>query len=297
MNIKKILLLICSLACCSFLFSATFIVDITGSGDFTQIQEAVNASTHGDIIIVKPGTYSAFTANRNNFLIQGSGADQTFIFNTSGTNNGIAVQLTGSNIVFEGFTVSSSFGAGISTLNTSPSHIRNCVVKDCMTDGVQLNRTSGTSTTHITNSIFIQNQNGVRRVGSSCEAFINNSIVINNTSNDFSGTGITTFYSCSFNNGTNNIMDMTNTESFIANPMFVDINSSDFNLQNGSPCIDAGHTSPLHNDFDGSRNDMGIYGGPFAYPGQGAKITNFIVTPNNVTADQTISIIGTAKTR
>ncbi|MCK4311421.1 MAG: right-handed parallel beta-helix repeat-containing protein [Candidatus Cloacimonetes bacterium] len=33
-------------------------------------------------------------------------------------------------------------------------------------------------------------------------------------------------------------------------------------LQEGSPCIDAGDPDPIYNDPDGSRNDMGAYGGP-----------------------------------
>ncbi|HEX9973656.1 MAG TPA: T9SS type A sorting domain-containing protein, partial [bacterium] len=32
----------------------------------------------------------------------------------------------------------------------------------------------------------------------------------------------------------------------------------------GSPCIDAGNPDPAYNDLDGSRNDMGAFGGPFA---------------------------------
>jgi len=32
--------------------------------------------------------------------------------------------------------------------------------------------------------------------------------------------------------------------------------------QNGSPCIDTGNLSGTYNDADGSRNDMGAYGGP-----------------------------------
>ena len=32
-------------------------------------------------------------------------------------------------------------------------------------------------------------------------------------------------------------------------------------LGSGSPCIDAGNPDPIYNDHDGSRNDMGAYGG------------------------------------
>ena len=45
-----------------------------------------------------------------------------------------------------------------------------------------------------------------------------------------------------------------------ANPLF--ISNNDFHLQIGSPCIDAGNPNQIYNDPDGTRNDMGAYGGP-----------------------------------
>jgi len=47
------------------------------------------------------------------------------------------------------------------------------------------------------------------------------------------------------------------------NPLFINPKSGDFHLQENSPCIDAGHPGDEYRDKDGSRNDMGIYGGPW----------------------------------
>ena len=58
------------------------------------------------------------------------------------------------------------------------------------------------------------------------------------------------------NNGTVNWQ----TGNINSNPLF--INSGDFHLQTGSPCINAGNPATQYNDPDGSRNDMGAYGGP-----------------------------------
>ncbi|MCH8011214.1 MAG: hypothetical protein IIA61_04580 [Candidatus Marinimicrobia bacterium] len=44
-------------------------------------------------------------------------------------------------------------------------------------------------------------------------------------------------------------------------PLFVNAENGDFHLQDVSPCIDAGNPDPEYNDPDGSRNDMGAYGG------------------------------------
>ena len=54
--------------------------------------------------------------------------------------------------------------------------------------------------------------------------------------------------------GTGNI----NTDPFFENP-----SNGNFHLQSDSPCINAGNTDSIYNNSNGSRNDMGIYGGPY----------------------------------
>ncbi len=49
-----------------------------------------------------------------------------------------------------------------------------------------------------------------------------------------------------------------------ADPLFVDPEAADFHLQAGSPCIDSGSMDPFYTDVDGTRSDMGGYGGPAA---------------------------------
>ncbi|UCD38402.1 MAG: hypothetical protein JSW54_02685 [Fidelibacterota bacterium] len=45
-------------------------------------------------------------------------------------------------------------------------------------------------------------------------------------------------------------------------PLFTDQTSGDYHLSPTSPCIDAGNPTYEFNDKDGTRNDMGAYGGP-----------------------------------
>ncbi len=47
-------------------------------------------------------------------------------------------------------------------------------------------------------------------------------------------------------------------------PLFVAADDWDFNLAEGSPCIDAGYTTDAYRDLDGSATDMGAHGGPYA---------------------------------
>lgn len=48
-----------------------------------------------------------------------------------------------------------------------------------------------------------------------------------------------------------------------SNPLFVNSENGDYHLQVGSPCVDKGDSTSTFNDYDGSRNDMGAYGGPY----------------------------------
>ena len=51
--------------------------------------------------------------------------------------------------------------------------------------------------------------------------------------------------------------------NLVADPLFIDPENSNFMLESGSPAINAGNPSNQYKDFNGSRNDMGAYGGPY----------------------------------
>jgi hypothetical protein len=104
-------------------------------------------------------------------------------------------------------------------------------------------------------------------VGQSTD-FENNMIVNNEGGISFSMTESTTTveYNNSFDNNYNYAVYNGGTPSatnLSLEPRFIDEDTGDFTLDPGfSPCIDMGNPLSGYNDVDGSRNDMGAYGGP-----------------------------------
>jgi hypothetical protein len=87
-----------------------------------------------------------------------------------------------------------------------------------------------------------------------------------------SGSSASVSYSDVYGNTTANYTGITDPTSTLGNiskdPSFTtwtddsDISDDDYTLGSSSPCIDKGSSSTSYDDTDGSRNDMGAYGGP-----------------------------------
>jgi putative cofactor-binding repeat protein len=70
-------------------------------------------------------------------------------------------------------------------------------------------------------------------------------------------------------------------------PKFVNQGEGDFTLQDDSPAKDAGSSEAWYNDRDGSRNDIGLYGGPF-YDPDGKTTTKPVVLSAEIAPIQLI---------
>ena len=81
-----------------------------------------------------------------------------------------------------------------------------------------------------------------------------------------SGSHVTAEYNCNNGNGYSGVTVGPGT--ITDNPMFVNPGAGDFHLQTNSACIDAGNPAASYNDTDGTRNDMGAFGGLFSMPRQ-----------------------------
>jgi hypothetical protein len=130
----------------------------------------------------------------------------------------------------------------------------------------------------VINNTVVLNEGGYAQITSSwaqSAAYMANNIV---AFSDQGGIGLpggdmpSLVYSDLYGNDAGNylgLVDVTGSNGNIsADPLFlaltddVDASNEDLHLQTGSPAIDAGHSNASFNDADGSRNDMGAYGGP-----------------------------------
>jgi hypothetical protein len=68
-------------------------------------------------------------------------------------------------------------------------------------------------------------------------------------------------YSLFYENGVDYEPKLVGRGNLFVDPMFTDARNGDFTLKPGSPAIDAGDPASDFNDADGTRNDLGIYGG------------------------------------
>ena len=117
-----------------------WIVDLSGGGDFTTIQEAIDASRSSDDIIVMPGTYvENIDYLGKNVWIRGQGGPEVTTIDGSGGPYGAGTCVTfqsheDAEAILEGFTITGGHGTdlgylcggGVRCLGTWPS-IVNCV--------------------------------------------------------------------------------------------------------------------------------------------------------------------------
>ena len=243
-------------------------VTLTVPLDYGTIQEAVDAAPYGGTIFVIPGYYDGPIWLHEGIHLVGS--MRGFRSNIRWKENQRYDYIIGGRtkyIIIEGFKLTSDNVSGVIaidlTLGGTMVEIRNNEFVDnslC----IELDRDCGT--TSIYNNIFHNNRLCIME--KRCNAIIENNIFIHNSNKalKFIGTGETTQFK--FNDvwrgeiGDINFFEEQN--NYALDPLFADAENSDFHLLVHSPCIDRGDTARAMQDPDGSRNDIGIFGGPYA---------------------------------
>lgn len=128
-------------------FTNIIIVDQSGGGNYTSIQEGINNANNGDTVLVYPGTYyENINYNGKNITVTSlllTTQDTIYISQTiiNGNQNGSVVEFIsgeGLNSIIKGFTITNGFasytdsipgGGGIKCINSSPT-IENNIIKE-----------------------------------------------------------------------------------------------------------------------------------------------------------------------
>ena len=266
----------------------TYTEDLTLRSDVSVAGAGFNATT-----LRGTGTKSVVTAvNVTNSQFQG------FTITRSGTSSSHAgVDIRGGNVLFSNnritgnqngaqiYTASSSIFRnnivekngysdgtfvkyGIIVLHSTPLIANNVVVSNTGV-GIYIGWDDSTGTQVINNTVVGNTDSGIWCY-SEANATIKNNIFARNTTGISASHGSVPFIS--FNNLWDNFWQNYDSQSsgiaapglgdISADPLFNPLSSPPFALLEGSPSIDAGDPSSIYNDSDGSRNDMGAFGGP-----------------------------------
>ena len=225
---------------------------------YTDIQEAIDQSG-GAVIRVHPGEYTGAVEPgktrggitlRDSVIITGAGADSVIL-----TGHVNAENVAGGSL--SGLTIED----GIHSISSSLT-LTNSVIAGF--DGTAIWGTY--SDFQVYNNVLYGNAQDAIFLHDSSTAIIKNNIIVNNTGYGIIGletsSAIIDYNDVWGNTGNNYGFVSSGVNDISEDPRFAKADTGNFYLQPGSPCIDAGDPDPGFNDPDGSRNDMGAFGGP-----------------------------------
>ncbi len=286
-------------------------------GEYPTIQQGIDAAVSGDIVLVAPGHYLEEITLKAGVTVQGAGEELSVI--DGGGNSGDVVRAIGnaiqSDCKLKGFKVTGAINGGgmpggaglfcnsgaapdvgndrfegndfgIATWNGSNPQIHNNVVEHNTFFGIDIS-----SDPTIINNTIAFNVIGIDDGGGYGPIVMNN-IVVGNSHYGIYAVGLQPqlTYNDVWGNDTNYRNCSPGIGSDSSDPAFVDTAARDFHLQPGSPCINAGNPAAQYNDPDGTRNDMGAYGGPGA-PAVLPQATLLVPRMNELQADPATSVL------
>lgn len=305
---RRLRLLIGLVPICVFIFScnlwtlpadaATLCVNTGGTnGCYAMPSAAVTAAVAGDTILVHPGTYTeaeTITINKAGLKIIGNNPQNTKIINPTFTVISVnasaeiaGLQLTGGG---NGINVRGGNTASIILHHNHIIHNKGNGIDNSDYPFVAFN-----------NTILSNNGHGVFGYGSCCSGpeIVYNNIIAHNTNKGIYDVGVAS-YNSSYGNGVADSGIGSQIGNISLDCLFVDEATQDYRLQPTSPCINTG--DPGYFDVDGTRSDIGSFGGPGAalfwpYGNGGPVVTNLTVDPPYVPQGGTLSIKGTVEIR
>lgn len=152
----------------------TWTVDDDWSGaDFSMIQDAINASDHGDIIYVYNGTYRESVIVNASVSLIGNGTESVTI---EGSDSDDAFRVIASDVVIKDISVVNGTEHGISIMNTSHVTIQNCNSTFNYLSGMRILNSTDVS---VRNCSIFDNGDGLIIRNSSDVEILNNVIYAN----------------------------------------------------------------------------------------------------------------------
>ena len=207
------------------------------------------------------------------------------------SDNGINLTNTTGSVTILNNVIFGHNDSGIKTINSSASTIKNNIIYNNNDTAIDIDD----ETHEIINNTIHKNWDGLLISGATT-SITNNIIASNSNWGILNSSGS---HALSFNDVFGNGTDYQNIDPGFADisedPLFVDVSNADFHLKSDSPAIDAGSTVIL--DLDGSRSDMGAFGGPGATETSsvgGPVVSDVVVSPNPVEQGETITIRASA---
>lgn len=307
---RRLRLLIGLVPICVFIFTcnlwtlpadaATLCVNPGGTnGCYAMPSAAVTAAVAGDTILVHSGTYQeqvTIWINKAGLKIEGDNPSNTKVTQSPALASVDVFTVSASSVEIAGLTITGS-GNGI-YVNATSTSIHNNYINYNKNDGI-LASVNGDGFIAFNNVIKGNTNDGIGTGGINTGGeFVHSNIIFGNGNAALSSVDDYT-YNSTYANKTNAPIGNGNIQQ---DCLFVNESADppDFRLQTTSPCKNTGN--PGYLDADGTRSDMGSFGGPSAalfwpYGNGGPVVTNLTIDPPYVPQGGTLSIKGTVEIR
>jgi len=289
--------------------SAVITVKQLGGGDYTNIGDAISNAYQGDIIEIYAGVYEEAVIIDKELTLKGMGPQVVEVV-TPQQAAAITVN-TSSPASISGFKISSETHGIVFPVGDFTCEIKNCVIEGCGGSGIYLKNTIPFNLSILNNTIVSNVSDGIHLevtgMSPSCTAVVAGNVIAFNGGYglyDYARYGTTAnfiSYNDVFTNSAGNYYSVSAGLGDISeNPQFINQVAGNYALSSNSSCINTGREGSPYNDPDGSRNDMGAYGGPdcagfWPYPPGAPIISNISATPTSVAKGSPVTINATGE--